>query len=80
MKSSVTVRASSENEGDLARFVSDGNLSTYWTPNYTEETILSLKKRDTIFLLPWLEIDLGQEETVYAVTLRQSQKKHKLSG
>ena len=70
MKSSVTVRASSENDGDLAPFVNDGNLSTYWTPNYTEETILSLKKRQSIFLLPWLEIDLGQEETVYAVTLR----------
>ena len=70
MNSSVTVRASSEIEGKLARFVNDGNLSTYWTPNYTEEERLSRTKRQTIFLLPWLEIDLGREETVYAVTLR----------
>ena len=70
MKSSVTVRASSETEENLVRFVNDGNLSTYWTPNYTEELTLSLIKRDTFFLLPWLEVDLGREETVYAVTLR----------
>ena len=70
MKSSVTVRASSETEENLVRFVNDGNLSTYWTPNYTEELTLSLIKRDTFFLLPWFEVDLGREETVFAITLR----------
>ena len=59
------VRASSENPGNLAVYAADGNLSTFWAPD------LPVARRREIFPnFHWLEIDLGREETVHAVTLR----------
>ena len=60
------VRASSENPGNLASYAADGNLSTFWTPK-----VRPRPQRSPYFpIFHWLEIDLGREETVRAVTIR----------